>query len=108
MIIIGIQLAESKPGEVLQNRQMFRILILKLILFPALLFGILVWLPFMPFVLCIVIFAMAMPSAAIIPVLSEIYGVNAKLAAQAVFVTTMFSLITIPVCAVLLNLYLGV
>lgn len=108
MIIIGIQLAESKPSEVLQNRQMFRILILKLILFPALLFGILVWLPFMPFVLCIVIFAMAMPSAAIIPVLSEIYGVNARLAAQAVFVTTMFSLITIPVCAILLNLYLGV
>lgn len=108
MIIIGIQLAESKAGEVLQNRHLFRTLILKLIVYPALLFGIFVWFPFSPFVFCIVIFAMAMPSAAIIPVLSEIYGANAKLAARAVFVTTMFSLITIPICAILLNLYLGV
>lgn len=108
MIIIGIQLAESKAAEILKNRQLFRTLILKLVLFPALLFGIFMWLPFSPFVFCIVIFAMAMPSAAVIPVLADIYGTNARLAAQAVFVTTMFSLITIPICALLLNLYLGI
>ncbi len=108
MIIIGIQLAESKTGEVLRNKHLFWTLILKLIVLPAILFGIFVWLPFPPFVLCIVVFAMAMPSAAIIPVLSEIYGTNTKLAAQAVFITTMFSLITIPIFAILLNLYLGI
>ncbi|HYE68053.1 MAG TPA: AEC family transporter [Anaerovoracaceae bacterium] len=108
MIIIGIQLAESKAIEVLKNIHLFETLLLKLIVFPVSLFLILMWLPVIPFVFCIVIFAMAMPSAAIIPVLSEIYDTNAKLAAQAVFITTMCSLITIPICAILLNLYLGI
>ena len=107
MIIIGIQLAESKIREVLDNKHLFQILILKLIAIPVMLFGIFMWFPFNNFVFCIVIFAMAMPSAAIIPVLSEIYDTNAKLAAQAVFITTMFSVITIPICGILLTLYLG-
>ena len=107
MIIIGIQLAESKIREVLNNKHLFQILILKLVVFPAILFGLFMWLPFNPFVFCIVIFAMAMPSAAIIPVLSEIYDTNAKLAAQAVFITTMSSLVTIPIFGILLTLYLG-
>lgn len=108
MIIIGIQLAESKARDVLKNKHLFETLILRLILFPLIIFVIFMWLPLNRFVFCIVIFAMAMPSAAIIPVLSEIYDANAKLAAQAVFITTMCSLITIPICAILLNLYLGI
>lgn len=107
MIIIGIQLAESRVGEVLNNKHIYETLVLKLAILPAILFGIFMWLPVSPFVLCIVIFAMAMPSAAVIPVLAEVHGVNAKLAAQAVFVTTMFSLASIPIFAVLLNHYLN-
>ncbi|MBN7772983.1 AEC family transporter [Clostridium aminobutyricum] len=107
MLIIGIQLAESKAREILANKHLFITLILKLILFPVLLFALLVWLPFRPLVFCIVIFAMAMPSAAVIPVLAEIYGSNAKLAAQVVFITTMFSLITLPIFGILLTSYIG-
>lgn len=107
MIIIGIQLAESKARDVLKNKHLYEMLFLKLIIYPAVLFAILMWLPVEVFAFSIVIFAMAMPSAAIIPVLSEIYGANAKVAAQAVFITTMCSLVTIPIYAILLNLYLG-
>ncbi|HML38889.1 MAG TPA: AEC family transporter [Bacillota bacterium] len=107
MIIIGIQLAESKAMEILTNRHLFEIIILKLIAIPAALFGIFLLIPVNPFVLCLVVFAMSMPSAAISPVLSELHGVNARLAAQGVFITTLFSLISIPVTALLLNLFLG-
>lgn len=107
MIIIGIQLAESKAMEILTNRYLFETIILKLIIIPAALFGIFMWLPVSPFVLCIVVFAMAMPSAAISPVLSELYDTNARLAAQGVFITTLFSLISIPVTALLFHLFLG-
>jgi len=107
MVIIGIQLAESKARELLSNKNLFRILVLKLIAVPVLLFGMLIWIPVQPFVFCIVVFAMAMPSAAVIPVLAELYQVNSKLAAQAVFLTTMFSMATIPIFGVLLTLYLG-
>lgn len=102
MIIIGIQLAESKAGEVLKNRNIFETLLLRLIVFPAIFYFLFMGLPMDPFVRCIVIFAMVMPSAAIIPVLSEIYGANAKLAAQIVFITTLCSLITIPIFAMIL------
>lgn len=108
MIIIGIQLAESKTKEVLNNKHIFETLFFKLIVIPATLFVILIWIPVSPFVFCIVIFAMAMPSAAIVPVLSDLYDTNSKLAAQVVFITTLFSLITIPVYAILLTSYLGV
>ena len=107
MLIIGIQLAESKVREVLTNRHLFATIILRLIVFPAVLFGLFMWAPFDPFVFCIIIFAMTMPSAAVVPVLAEIYQMNARLAAQAVFITTMFSLITIPISGILLTLYLG-
>ncbi len=107
MIIIGMQLAESKLSEVLNNRHIYETLIMRLAVMPAVLLGFFMWLPVSPFVLCIVIFAMSMPSAAIVPVLAEIHETNSGLAAQVVFVTTFFSLATIPVWAILLNLYLG-
>ncbi len=107
MIIIGIQLAESKAGEVLKNRLIFITVILRLAIIPAILFGLLMWLPIQPLVLCIVVFAMAMPSAAIVPILADIYGGDSKLGAQGVFITTLFSLISISVLAILLNLYLS-
>jgi predicted permease len=102
MIIIGIQLAESKVKEVLGNRHIYEMIVLRLIVLPAALFVLFMWLPVNTLVFCIVIFIMAMPSAAVTPVLSEIYGVNAKLAAQIVFITTMCSLVSIPVVAMIL------
>lgn len=107
MIVIGIQLAESTTKEVLNNKHIFETLILKLIVIPAALFVILIWIPVSDFVFCIVMFAMVMPSAAIVPVLADLYDTNSKLAAQVVFTTTLFSLMTIPVYAILLTLYLG-
>lgn len=107
MIIIGIQLAESRIRDVLTNKHLYMIMILKLTVLPAFLFGIFVWLPLNTLVFCIVIFAMTLPSAAVIPVLSDIYGTNTKIASQGVFLTTMLSMITIPICALLLTLYLG-
>jgi predicted permease len=107
MIIIGIQLAESRVREVLNNRHIYETIVLRLVVVPAALFAVFMWLPVNPFVLCVVIFAMSMPTAAVTPVLSEIHGVNAKLAAQTVFITTLLSMLTIPVVAILLHLYLG-
>jgi predicted permease len=107
MIIIGIQLAESKAGDVLKNRHLFLTVILRLAVIPSILFGLFMWLPVQPLVLCIVTFGMAMPSASLVPIFADIYGGDAKLGAQGVFITTVFSLISIPISALLLTLYLG-
>lgn len=107
MIIIGIQLAESRIRDALTNKYLYLTVILRLVVLPILLFGIFVWLPLNSFAFCIVIFAIALPSAAVIPVLSELYQSNTKLASQGVFLTTMLSMITIPVYGILLTLYLS-
>jgi predicted permease len=107
MLIIGIQLTESRVRDVLTNKYLYITMLLKLIVMPVLLFGLFVWLPFNSLAFCIVIFAMTLPSAAVIPVLSDLYGTNTKVASQGVFLTTMLSMITIPIYALLLTLYLG-
>lgn len=106
MIIIGIQLAESRVREVLNNRHIYETVVLRLAVFPAVIFAVFIWLPVNPLAFCIVIFAMSMPTAAVTSVISEIYGVNPKLSAQIVFITTMCSLITIPICGLLLYNFL--
>ena len=50
----------------------------------------------------IVIFSSAFPSAAVVPALAQKQGKNSKLAAQAVSLTTLVSMVTIPVMAMLL------
>ncbi|MBR0597565.1 AEC family transporter [Sinanaerobacter chloroacetimidivorans] len=107
MLIIGIQLAGSSIREVLQNRKLFLATILKLTVMPGILFLIFMSFHFIPLVFCVVVFAMAMPSAAVIVVLADIHGANSRLAAEGVFLTTLFSLISIPFIAILLTMYLA-
>ena len=108
MLIIGAQLAESKIGEVLKNKHLYMVTLLRLMILPAVLFAIFVWIPVSPLAFYIVIFGMSMPCAAVIPVLAEIYQCNSKVAAQGVFFSTLFSMVSIPFCAILLTLHLGV
>jgi len=105
MIIIGVQLAESNVGEIVKNKYLVETTVLKLLVFPALIFAAFMWLPIDRLVISIVVFSMVMPAAVVISVICEIYNANAKLAAQVVFVTTLFSLITIPVAGVLLTMF---
>lgn len=107
MLIIGIQLSQSSVRQVLGNRAMTVTIFLRLIALPLFFFLILFKAPIDPLVLCIIVFAMAMPSAAVTVILADIHGANAKLAAEGVFLTTLFSLITIPVVGMLLTGYLG-
>ena len=76
---------------------------LRLVAVPAFLFLLFLFLPLEPMALITVIFAMSMPMAAASVVLAELYGANARLAAEAVFLTTLLSLATLPVAALLLT-----
>ena len=107
MIIIGIQLSGSSAGRLLTNHVLTVSVFLRLVAVPALLFLLFQILPLEPMSLATVIFAMSMPMAAASVVLAELYGANTRLAAEAVFLTTLFSLLTIPVAAILLTAWLA-
>ncbi len=111
MLLVGVQLCQSKVSKIVRNYRLLIITIIRLAVVPAGLFFGLMWVPKVlhidPLVFCVVCFAMSMPAAAYIAVLATRYDSNKILAAEGIFLTTMFSLFTIPVFGMIFNIYLA-
>ena len=108
MLIIGIQLPGIKLKQMIMDKHLLLTTIIRLILIPVALFTVLINFNITPLVLCVIVFAMALPSAALIVVFADEYRLNARLASEGVLLTTSLSLVTIPIAAALLTAYLGV
>jgi predicted permease len=108
MMVIGIQLTESKLGKVLVNRRLIAMALIKLIGIAAI--GFLVLLPFYltgalpPLLVAVLTLNLLLPCATVPVMFAEEYGGNVKLAAEGTFLTTLFALVTIPVSGVLLSM----
>ncbi|WP_028973721.1 AEC family transporter [Spirochaeta cellobiosiphila] len=101
MITIGSLLAVLPVRDIAKEWRLFVATVIRLLLIPFTL-----WLILRPWFsgvsLYIPIIVSAMPAAANAPILSEKYGGKGSLASQFVFVSTLFSLITIPIWSYLL------
>lgn len=96
MMIIGSNLADSSFKEVFGNPRIYFYTLFRLALMP-----VCMWLVLRPFVADPVILGTAvvlvgMPAATNVTVLSAQYGGNERLGSQGVLMTTLFSVITIP------------
>jgi predicted permease len=103
MIVIGLQLTESRPSEVIKNRNLLWVSLLRLIVIPGVFFLAVLPIGFDPQVLSVMMLFLALPCAAIPVVFAEEYGANAKLAAEGTFLSTLFSMISIPILSYLLT-----
>lgn len=106
MIVIGIQLTESSPRRVMMNHKLTIMSLLRLIILPALAFLPMFLLKLDPLVICIMTLNVMMPCSAACVALAEEYGRNAKLAAEGTFLSTLFSMGTIPVIGLLLTTFI--
>lgn len=102
MLVIGSTLAELPIKGVFAEKQIYPIIAIKLLLMP-----VVIWLVLRLFVydtqmLCILTIEGAMPTATAAAMLSLQYGGNDKLAAKGVFLTTLFSVVTIPLLLAIL------
>ena len=104
MIVVGLQLTQSRPKDMIGNKNLLLLVLFRLGILPFIAF--LVILPFnLPsIVTAIITLNFLLPTAAILPALADETGANAKLAAEATFLTTLFSIITVPVASVLLHM----
>jgi predicted permease len=104
MIVVGLQLTQSRPREMIGNKNLLFVVFFRLILLPVI--ALLILLPFRlsGTMTAVATLNFLLPCAAILPALAEEAGANAKLAAEATFLTTLFSVITVPVASVLLHL----
>lgn len=102
MIVIGTFLAPLPFFEMLSDTRIWIISSIRLLAIPAVVFLLIS--PFVhdPFLLGIPVLLAAMPVAANTVLLSEEYGVNAELASKGVFISTLLSLVTIPLISIFL------
>jgi len=106
MLVIGIQLGDSKLGNMLTNWRYMAYSALKLLLWPVMTFGACMMFSVPPIVTTVITLMQAMPAGSLPVVFAEQYGKDSKLGAELVFISTLLSIITIPIACIALTYYL--
>jgi predicted permease len=96
MLVIGSTLAAIPFRDVFREKRLYPVALVKLIVIPAVIWLVLHFFVADQTTLGILIVESAMPTAAAATMLSLQYGGNDGLAAKGVFLTTLFSVVTIP------------
>lgn len=102
MIFVGSMLADLKFSHIFTNTVIIKASFLKLILLPLLVLGLLKLTGISGLLISIPVLATAMPAAASMPILAKKYGNDSYFASKIVFMSTLISIITIPLIVLLL------
>lgn len=103
MIIIGANMAQYSLKEVFSDKRMYALAVMRLILVPLIIYGVMVLLHMDSYLIKVATITFGMPVAALVAMATAPYEKQGKVGAVAVAFTTIFSLITIPLWAILLG-----
>lgn len=101
MMVAGIALAETNILDALKNRRIYLITAVRLLVIPAILLAVLAFLPLNSTLLCTMLVAAACPTATTCTIFALRYDANYKYASEIFAMTTLVSLITIPLIVAL-------
>ena len=103
MIVVGLSLSRLPFRAVFEDRKMFLLAALRLFALPLAVLGILQLLPFEldGTLKSILLLTAALPASSAQSMITEQYGANTSAAGRAVFITTLFSVITVPLVMIL-------
>lgn len=104
MLIIGIVIAGSNLKKILANREIWLVIAIRLIVIPAISFGIFYLLGFGGMVASVVLIQAACPTAAITSVFAIQFGHDEDTAAGSVVMTTFCSIFSLTILAMLLQI----
>ena len=104
MIIIGCALSSVPLKSVFTNWRLYIVALMKLLVIPLAVYGLLYPIMGGSVLLGVIVIIMAMPIATIITMLSAQYDKDQTLAASSVFITTLLSVVTIPLLAAVLKM----
>ncbi|MGL5314737.1 MAG: AEC family transporter, partial [Peptostreptococcaceae bacterium] len=99
MLVIGSMLCSSSAIECFTNKKLYIVTFVRLILLPLVIYFILRGVVSDKLLFSIPIVISAMPAASNTAILASEYKANEALASQAVFISTLFSIVTIPMIA---------
>lgn len=105
MLVIGSSLASQSVKSTLKNVKAYIFSIFKLLIAPAIICFIIHFFVHDFVILGVTVIISAMPCAAVTIMLCNEYDNDAQMAAQTVFISTVLSVITIPVIAYLIGYY---
>jgi predicted permease len=101
MLILGMRFATVNLKELFTDGGLYFAAAMKLVAFPLLCFAALHWLPVAPVIKVTLFILCCMPSASVVLNLSEINGKGQKTAANVILLTTLLSIITVPLLLLL-------
>jgi predicted permease len=104
MVVSGVLLAEVPLKNLFGEKRLYLLTILRLLVIPVLIYFILLPFHLDPIVLKISVLFCALPIASSTTIFAIRFKADSINAAGCVFLTTVFSMITVPVCAYILEL----
>ena len=102
MLIVGCSLAQMRFGQIFGSWRIYALSALKLAAVPLLAYAVLRHVLTNEFALCVLTVLLCMPIATNTTILSYQYGADETAASSGVFVSTLLSLLTIPLMMKLL------
>ncbi|MGN0985802.1 MAG: AEC family transporter [Candidatus Enterenecus sp.] len=107
MIIIGIDISRTRVRDTLRDRDALTASAARLVVMPLYTFAVLkaanLLFPFSdPLIFGVVFLLCAMPAAAVTAILAEDYGINQELGSRIVFLSSLFSILTLPIMTLLI------
>lgn len=102
MLIIGGLLANSETKQIFSNWRVYVISFARLIIIPIIIYGLLSAFINHKYLLGVPVIIGAMPAAGNTAILASEYDANSELASRIVFISTLFSVLTIPLIALLI------
>ena len=97
LLVIGISIAKQPFRQVLGSPRIYLMTALRLVVQPVLVWFVLHFFLTDPVLLGVIVVVFAMPTATAVSMLAGEYGADEPSSVQGVFVTTLLSMITIPV-----------
>jgi predicted permease len=101
MIVIGSLLTHLRLRDIWKGSTLYAAVFIRLVGIPLVVFAALKLLGFSGYLLIVPVLFSAMPAAANISILADQFGGNEELASRLVFISTLFSVFTLPVFALL-------
>lgn len=103
MVVVGAMLGDGKFKEIISNYKLMAVSFIRLIMIPVAMILILPLFNLPEIVLGTLVIVCGMPAAANTAIFARLYNSDYKLGSQGVFVTTLLSVITIPLMILLLT-----
>ncbi|MHC1723222.1 MAG: AEC family transporter [Aminipila sp.] len=106
MIYIGTSLAKSNFVEIIKDKKIIECCLMKLVWLPLITYGIMLFMPVSNIIKITCILGSCFPTAATVPMLAEQEQQDSRLGSEILFLSTVFSAITIPLAIQLINMFI--